>query len=73
MTRRRTLVWIVPEAVHRAHSRVISTADAAIGRALGNRIGGELAEVIEALDLVAERLRPLAGTQAGTQATREAS
>ena len=34
--RRRTLVWIVPEAVERARSRVISTADAAIAQALGN-------------------------------------
>ena len=71
--RRRTLVWAVPEALQRAHSRVTSTADAAIGRALGNASAAEVAEVIEALEMVAERLRPLAGTQAGTQATREAS
>jgi DNA-binding MarR family transcriptional regulator len=71
--RRRTLVWAVPEALQRAHSRVTSTADAAIGRALGNAPAAEVAEVIEALEMVAERLRPLAGTQAGTQATREAS
>ena len=30
--RRRTLVWVVPETVRRAHSRITSTADAAIAR-----------------------------------------
>ncbi len=58
--RRRTLVWIVPEAVKRARSRVLSTADGAIARALGTPTATELAEVMAALDLLAERLEPSA-------------
>ena len=59
--RRRTLVWIVPKAIRRARSRVGSTADAAIARALGNPPSSELAEVMAALDLLTERLEPPAG------------
>src|SRR5580700_7501776 len=43
--RRRTLVWVVPEAVKRAHSRITTTADTAIAQALGNRPPTEVAEV----------------------------
>jgi DNA-binding MarR family transcriptional regulator len=67
--RRRTLVWIVPDAVQRARSRVISTADAALARALGDPPAAELAEVIGALQMVSERL----GQAAGRQATGVAS
>ncbi len=67
--RRRTLVWVVPEAVQRAQSRIISTADAAIGQALGDVPAAEVAEVIGALEMVAERL----GREAGPRAAKEAS
>jgi DNA-binding MarR family transcriptional regulator len=67
--RRRTLVWVVPAAVKRAHSRVTSTADAAIGRALGDPPAAEVAEVIGALEMVAERL----GSVALPHAAKEAS
>jgi DNA-binding MarR family transcriptional regulator len=59
--RRRTLVWIVPKAVERAHNRIISSADAAIGRAMGDAPAAEVAEVVGALEMVAGRLGPLAG------------
>ena len=67
--RRRTLVWVVPEAVRRAHSRIASTPDAAISRAMGNPPAAEVAEVIGALEMVAERLGPLAGPQAAKKAS----
>ncbi len=67
--RRRTLVWVVPEAVHRASSRITSTADAAIARALGNPPAAEVAEVIGALETVAERLGPSAGPRAAKEAS----
>jgi DNA-binding MarR family transcriptional regulator len=67
--RRRTLVWVVPKAVQQAHSRVTSTVDTAITRALGNRPAAEVAEVIGALEMVAERLSPLAGSQADKKAS----
>lgn len=67
--RRRTLVWIVPEAVRRAHRRITTTADTAIARALGNPLAAEVAEVIGALEMVAERLGPLAGPQAAKEAS----
>ena len=67
--RRRTLVWIVPKAVEQAHSRITSTADAAIARALGNPPAAEVAEVIAALEMVAERLGALAGRQAAKEAS----
>jgi DNA-binding MarR family transcriptional regulator len=67
--RRRTLVWVVPEAIQRAHSRIASTAEAAIGRALGNPSAAEVAEVIGALEMVAERLGPLAGAKAAKEAS----
>jgi DNA-binding MarR family transcriptional regulator len=67
--RRRTLVWVVPEAVKRAHNRITSTADAAIGRALGNPPKADVAEVIGALDMVARRL----GLATGSHATQAAS
>jgi DNA-binding MarR family transcriptional regulator len=67
--RRRTLVWIVPEAVQRAHSRVTATADTAIARALGDPPATEVAEVIAALEMVAERL----GTSVGTRTAAEVS
>jgi DNA-binding MarR family transcriptional regulator len=67
--RRRTLVWVVPEALEQAHTRITSTADAAIGRALGNPPADEVAEVVGALEMVAHRL----GSPAGSQAAREAS
>jgi DNA-binding MarR family transcriptional regulator len=69
LDRRRTLVWVVPEFLRRAHSRITSTADAAIGRALGDPPAAEVAEVIDALEMVAERL----GTPAGAHAAKEAS
>lgn len=59
--RRRTLVWIVPEAVERARSRVISTVDDAIGKALGNPSAAGLSEVIGALEMLAERFEPMGG------------
>ena len=67
--RRRTLVWVVPEALERAHSRITSTADAAIGRALGNPPSAEVAEVIGALEMVADRLGPPAGARAAKEAS----
>jgi DNA-binding transcriptional ArsR family regulator len=67
--RRRTLVWIVPAVVQRAGSRIISTADAALARALGNPPAAEVTEVIGALEMVAERLVPLAGSQAAREAS----
>ena len=67
--RRRTLVWVVPEAVQRAHGRITSTADTVIARALGNPPATEVAEVIGALEMVAERLSPLAGSQAAKEAS----
>ncbi len=53
--RRRTLVWIVPTAVERARARVVSSADAAIARALGDADDQDVAEVIRALEMVAGR------------------
>jgi DNA-binding MarR family transcriptional regulator len=67
--RRRTLVWVVPEAVTRARSRVTSTADTAIALALGSPPAADVAEVVGALEMVAERL----GTLAGSRAAKEAS
>ena len=67
--RRRTLVWIVPKALEQAHSRITATADAAISRALGNPPAVEVAELIAALEMVADRL----GAVAGRQAAKEAS
>jgi DNA-binding MarR family transcriptional regulator len=63
LDRRRTLVWIVPKAVDRAYNRVISTADAAIRRAMGNPAATEVSEVVRALEMVAERLGPLVNPQ----------
>jgi DNA-binding MarR family transcriptional regulator len=57
--RRRTLAWVVPRAVKRAHSRIISTADGAIRRAMGDAPDSAVVEVIGALEMVAERLHPL--------------
>ncbi len=67
--RRRTLVWIVPQAVNRAHSRITATADAAIARALGNPPAAEVSEVVSALEMVASRLDPLASAQAAQEAS----
>jgi DNA-binding MarR family transcriptional regulator len=67
--RRRTLVWTVPEVVKRAHNRIISKADVAIRRAMGNSPASEVAEVIGALEMVAERLVPYAGPQAAKEAS----
>jgi DNA-binding MarR family transcriptional regulator len=67
--RRRTLVWIVPEAVQRAQARIRSTADAAIGRALGDPPESELAEVLAALEMLAERLDPLVGALSAEEAS----
>jgi DNA-binding MarR family transcriptional regulator len=53
--RRRTLVWVIPEAVQRARSRVISTADTAVARALDQATAAEVADVIAALEMLAER------------------
>ncbi len=66
---RRTLAWVVPKAVNRAQSRIISTADAAIRRAMGNPPAAEAAEVVEALEMVAARL----GAKAGPTTTEQAS
>jgi DNA-binding MarR family transcriptional regulator len=54
--RRRTLVWMVPEAVQRAQRRVTSTADGAIRRAMGDPPETEVAEVIGALEMLGKRL-----------------
>lgn len=67
--RRRTLVWIVPEAVQRAHDRVTSSADGAIARALGHPTAAELAEVIGSLEMLAERLEPLAQSRTAKEAS----
>jgi DNA-binding MarR family transcriptional regulator len=67
--RRRTLVWIVPDAVQRARSRITSTADAAISRALGSPSAAEVAEVIGALEMVSERLGLMVGPQAAKATT----
>jgi DNA-binding MarR family transcriptional regulator len=67
--RRRTLAWIVPEAVQRARSRITSTADAAIARALGSPPAAAVAEVIGALEMVADRLGPLTGSQTDKEAS----
>ncbi len=67
--RRRTLVWVVPDALEQAHSRITSTADAAIGRALGNPPSAQVDEVIGALEMVADRLRSPAEAQAAQEAS----
>lgn len=67
--RRRTLVWIVPEAIERARSRVISTVDDAIGRALGNPPAAEVAEVVGALEMLAERFEPMGGPDVSEKAS----
>jgi DNA-binding MarR family transcriptional regulator len=67
--RRRTLVWIVPEAVQRARSRVISTVDDAIAQALGDPPASELAEVVGALEMLAERFDPLGVSQISKEAS----
>lgn len=67
--RRRTLVWIVPEAVERARSQVISTVDAAIGRALGNPPAADLAQVVGALEMLAERFEPMGGPHVTEEAS----
>jgi DNA-binding MarR family transcriptional regulator len=67
--RRRTLVWVVPEAVQRARSRVTSTADAAISRALGDPPESETSEVLGALEMLAARLDPSAAVQATEKAS----
>jgi DNA-binding MarR family transcriptional regulator len=67
--RRRTLVWVVPKAIQRAHSRIHSTADAAIAQALGHPPAAEVTEVMAALEMVAERLGPLAGPRAVKEAS----
>jgi DNA-binding MarR family transcriptional regulator len=69
LDRRRTLAWIVPEAVKRAHTRITATADSAIARALGNPRPAEVAEVVGALEMVAERLNLLAGPQTSREAS----
>jgi DNA-binding MarR family transcriptional regulator len=67
--RRRTLAWVVPEAVKRAHSRITATADAAIAEAMGNPPAAEVAEVIGALEMVADRLDLVTGRQAAREAS----
>jgi DNA-binding MarR family transcriptional regulator len=67
--RRRTLVWVVPETVKRASNRITSTADAAIARSMGNPSAAEVAEVIGALELVADRLGPFISSQAAKEAS----
>jgi DNA-binding MarR family transcriptional regulator len=54
--RRRTLVYEVPEMVHRARSRITSTVEGPIARAMGTTDPAEVAEVIDALQLLASRL-----------------
>jgi DNA-binding MarR family transcriptional regulator len=54
--RRRTLVYIVPEAVRRAQRRITSTVEGPIARALATTEPDEVAEVVDALHLVAVRL-----------------
>jgi DNA-binding MarR family transcriptional regulator len=54
--RRRTLVYCVPDAVRRARRRITSTVEGPIGRALGTDDPDRVAEVVEALQLVASRL-----------------
>ena len=58
-----------PRPSRRARSRITSTADASIAQALGNPPATEVAEVMAALEMVAERLGP----RAGARATEEAS
>ena len=67
--RRRTLVWIVPEAVERSRSRVISTIDDAIGKALGNPSAADLAEVVGTLERLAERFEPMGGPHVSEEAS----
>ena len=67
--RRRTLVWIVPEAVERSRKRVISTADAAVARALGEATPAEVDEVLAALEMVAARLDPSPSRQTDAEAS----
>jgi DNA-binding MarR family transcriptional regulator len=67
--RRRTLVWIVPEAVRMARNRVTSTADAAIARAMGDPPAAEVTKVIDALEMLAERLEPVTGSRAAREAS----
>jgi DNA-binding MarR family transcriptional regulator len=54
--RRRTLVYVVPQAVDRARRRITSTVEGPIARALGTTEPAKVAEVIDALELVASRL-----------------
>jgi DNA-binding MarR family transcriptional regulator len=67
--RRRTLVWVVPEALEAAHNRITATADAAIARTLGDPPAAEVAEVIGALEMVADRIGLLAGPQSAKEAS----
>lgn len=55
--RRRTLVYTVPEAVRQARRRITSRADGPIARALATNDPAEVAEVIDALQMVASRFR----------------
>jgi DNA-binding MarR family transcriptional regulator len=69
LDRRRTLAWAVLEAMQQAHGRVTSTADAVISRALGNPPKAEADEVINALEMVAERLGSLTGQYTAKEAS----
>jgi len=54
--RRRTLVYPVPEAVRRARHRVGSTVEGPIARSMGTTETVNVAEVVDAFQLVASRL-----------------
>ena len=67
--RRRTLVWIVPEAVQRARSRVISTVDDTIAELSVIRRQSELAEVVGALEMLVQRFEPMGGPDLSEEAS----
>jgi DNA-binding MarR family transcriptional regulator len=65
--RRRTLVNVVPEAVDEAQRRITSTVERPIARALGTTDPAQVAEVIDALQLLATRFET-ASAGAGAKA-----
>jgi DNA-binding MarR family transcriptional regulator len=56
LDRRRTLVNVVPDVIHQARRRITSTVEGPIARALGTNEPAKVAEVVDALQLVASRL-----------------
>ena len=60
LDRRRTLVRITPTTIRRATRRATTPVDNVLAGAMGDGDTDEVAEVLEALDLLARRLTPKA-------------